>query len=352
MHLSDWKLVVQRHAARWVSILGGRPHGRMHGWAPRLATSLLLGMLAAVCTGGALAQSPKVMRIIVPFAPGGGQEILARTFAGELGVALGQTVIIENKPGAGGAVGSAFVAKAAADGQTLVMAAPSHIVSSLIATKPPYDPLRDFSAVAHIGRSAGQVLLVNARFPATTLAEFVKSVKASPGAYNYGSAGGGSSSHLAMAYFAGVAGLQMLHVPYKSNAEPVIEMIAGRIQFGFLPVLSAVAYANDPRVRMIATTSSERWPLLAQLPTFAETFPGFEFQSWFGLLGPAAVPRSVIDRINGEVGRLLKNPAVAERIAKLGIEPHGLAPEMFERTLREDHGRIVHILKQPGVVAD
>ncbi len=313
---------------------------------------LALVALSIAFAGAALAQSNKVMRIIVPFAPGGGQEILARTFAGELGVALGQTVIVENKPGAGGAVGSAFVAKAAPDGQTLVMAAPSHTVSALIAAKPPYDPLRDFSAVAHIGRSAGQVLLVNAKFPAATLGEFVKVVKANPGSMNYGSAGSGSSSHLAMAYFASVAGLQMLHVPYKSNAEPVIEMIAGRIQFGFLPVLSAVAYANDNRVRMIATTSSERWPLLARLPTFAETFPGFEFQSWFGLLGPAGMSRALVERINGEVGTLLKNATVAERIAKLGIEPQALAPDAFERTMREDYARIANILKQPGVLPD
>ena len=316
-----------------------------------LALMSMLVLLTAVA-GMAQAQSGKVMRIIVPFAPGGGQEILARTFSNELGAALGQTVIVENRPGAGGAVGSTFVAKAAADGLTLVIAAPSHMVSALLAAKPPYDPIRDFSPVAHIGKSAGQVLLVNARFPVATVEEFVRYVKANPGSLNYGSAGTGSSSHLAMAYFASVAGLQMLHVPYKSNAEPAIELISGRIHAGFLPVLSAVAYANDNRLRMIATTSAERWPLLSRLPTIAESFPGFEFQSWFGLLGPAGIPRPTVDRINGELGKLLKNPAIAERIAKLGIEPRALTPEAFERLMHEDYGRIANIIKQSGVVAD
>ena len=320
------------------------------------AVAAFLSMCLLVCliawTAIAQAQPVKVMRIIVPFAPGGGQEILARAFNNELGVALGQTVIVENRPGAGGAAGSALVAKAAPDGQVLVIAAPSHSVSALLAAKPPYDPLRDFSPVAHIGKSAGQVLFVSARFPAATVEEFVKQAKANPGALNYGSAGTGSSSHLAMAYFAGVAGLQLLHVPYKSNAEPVIEMIAGRIQVGFLPVLSAMAYANDNRLRMIATTSSERWPLLSQLPTIAETYPGFEYQSWFGLLGPAGMPRPLIDRINGEMTRLLKDPVIMERITKLGIEPRPLPPEAFERVMREDYTRVAKIIRQPGVVAD
>lgn len=322
-------------------------HGLLMRVALACACLLCLAGTAEAQTGGG-----RVMRIIVPFASGGGQELLARTFYTELGAALGQSIIIENRPGAGGAVGSALVSKAAPDGQTLVIAATNHIVSALVAPKPPYDPIKDFSAVSHIGKGSGQVLLVNAKFPAKTVDEFVKYAKANPGKINYGTAGNGSSSHLAMAAFANVAGLQMLHVPYKSNAEPVIDMIGERIHTTFLPVTSAMAYANESRLRMIAITSSERWTLMPQLPTVAESFPGFEYQGWFGLLGPAGIPRPVVDRINGEMAKLLQNAVILERITKLGIEPRTLSPDAFARTMREDYERIAVIIKQSGVTAE
>jgi tripartite-type tricarboxylate transporter receptor subunit TctC len=294
----------------------------------------------AVPAGVAQAQpGGRVIRIVVPFAAGGGQEILARSFNSELSVALGQPVIVENRPGAGGAVGTAVVARAAPDGQTFVLAAASHIVSALLASKPPYDPIRDFAAVAHIG-TGSQVIVVNAKFPAKTVAEFIKQVKAMPGTLNYGSAGNGSSTHLSMAYFSNVAGLQMLHVPYKSNAEPIVELIAGRIHAASLPIISALPYAKDERVRLLAVTAHERSQFLPQLPTIGETFPGYVYESWFGLLGPAGTPRPIIDRINAEVTKLVGDPVIRARIAKLGLEPRAMTPEAFERLLREDYERL------------
>jgi len=316
-----------------------------------LAMMALAGLLA-VSGGMARAQSNKVLRLIVPFAPGGGQEILARTFYTELGTALGQTVIVENRPGAGGAVGASVVAKAPPDGQMLLVAASNHIVSALVAPKRPHDPIKDFTPVAFIGRSGGQVLLVNSEFPVKTVAEFIKSAKANAGKYNYASAGIGSSSHLAMAMFANTAGLQMVHVPYKSNAEQITELLGGRIHTMFIPALSAVGYANDNRLRMLAITSLERWPLLSQVPAVSETFPGYEYRGWFGLLGPAGMPRPVVDRINREMTRLLKEQAISEGITKQGIEPRALTPEAFGQMMREDYDRIAAIIKQSGITAE
>ncbi len=317
----------------------------------RLRAALVLVACWAVVGLAAAQSSAKVIRIIVPFAAGGGQEILARAFNTELGAALGQPVIVENRPGAGGAVGTTVVAKAPPDGQTFVIAAASHIISALLAAKPPYDPIRDFAAVSHIC-TGSQVIVVSAKFPARTITEFIKQVKANPGSFNYGPAGNGSSTHLSMAYFANVAGLQMLHVPYKSNAEPIVELIAGRVQAASLPIISALPYAKDDRVRLLAVTAHERSQFLPQVPIMAETFPGYVYESWFGLLGPAGTPRAVIGRVNTEMTKLLADQTIRARIAKLGLEPRSMSPEAFERLLREDYDRVVGIMKQSGITAE
>jgi tripartite-type tricarboxylate transporter receptor subunit TctC len=324
--------------------------------ATRVALALaLMGLvtLFMVFAGAAHAQSNKVIRMIVPFAPGGGQEILARTFYSELGVALGQTVIIENRAGAGGAVGSASVAKSPPDGLTVVIAATGHTVSALLSQtkQPPYDPIRDFTPIAHIA-AGSQAFVINAKFPAKTLPEFIKQVKAKPGAYNYGSSGNGSSTHLSMAYFCNVAGLQMLHVPYKSSGEQVIEQISGRMHVNSLPIAVAMTYAKEERLRLLAVTSRARSSFLPEVPTVAETFPGYTYESWFGLLGPAGTPQPIVDRMNSEVNKLLNDETVRSRIAKLGLEPAAMSPDAFERLMREEYDRLGMIIKKSGITAD
>jgi tripartite-type tricarboxylate transporter receptor subunit TctC len=315
-------------------------------------TMLASAALVAGFAGLAQAQSNKVMRLIVPFGAGGAQEILARSFHNELGAALGQNIIIENRPGAGGAIGSAVLAKATPDGQTLLMGATSHLIGALVAEKAPYDPIRDFTAVAHVGLAGGLALLVNAKFPAQTVAEFVKYVKANPGKVDYGSAGTGSSTHLAMATFANAAGLQMVHVPYKSNAEPIIELIGGRIHTSCIPMAIAPGYAKEERLRMLAVTSAKRSPLLSGLPTLAESFPGYSYQGWYGVLGPAGMPRRVVERLNTEINRLLKEPAILDRIGRLSIDALPITPQEFEKMMREDYARLAGVLKKSGVGAN
>ena len=322
--------------------------------APRV---LALALMALACAGLQLLPSSahaqkkdnRPMRMIVPFAAGGAQELLARSFSTELGTALGQTVIIENRPGAGGALGSGVLAKATPDGRTLLMGATSHLIGALVADKPPYDPIKDFSPIAHVGLAGGLVLLINASLPAKTVAEFVGYVKASPGKYNYGSAGTGSSTHLSMALFANAAGLQMLHVPYKSNSEPIIETIAGRIQASTIPMAAAPAYLKEARLRMLAVTSLKRSPIVPDLPTLAESYPGYSYAGWYGVLGPAGIPRSVVNRLNSAINTLLKDPVILDRMTKLSVEPQPMTTHEFEQMMREDYKRLAGVLKNSGV---
>ena len=308
-----------------------------------LAALLLVSAPAFAQVGG------KVLHIVVPFAAGGAREILARTFYSELGAALGQTAIIENKPGAGGAIGTSSVAKAAPDGQTLIFAASSHNVTALLGANPPYDPIRDFAPVANIGMQS-YVLMASASIPARSVAELVRYAKANPGKLNYASPGHGSSGHLAAAYFASLAGLDMVHIPFKSTQDATNDVLAGRSHLVIVPNVGAVPFTKDARIRLLGVTSLKPSPSIPGVPPIADTVRGYEFDSWFGLLAPARTPRPVIDRINAEVAKLLKNPTILERLASQGVEPRPLAPEAFGRLIREDYEDMAKVVKAVGRV--
>jgi tripartite-type tricarboxylate transporter receptor subunit TctC len=316
----------------------------MGGWK-RIGVALLCLALAAPA---AAQPGGKVMRIVVPFAAGGAREVLARTFYSELGAALGQTAIIDNRPGAGGAIGTASVARAAPDGQTLIFAASSHNVTALLGASPPYDPIRDFAGVANIGMQS-YVLMASAAVPAKTVAELLKYARANPGRLNYASAGHGSSSHLAMAYFATLAGLDMMHIPFKSTQDANNDVLAARSHAVIVPNVGAIPYAKDDRIRLLGVTSRGRSAFLPEVPAIAASgVPGYEFDSWFGLLAPSRTPRPVIERINAEVAKLLANPVVLGRLASQGVEPRPLSPEAFERLIREDHEDMAKLVKAVG----
>ncbi len=310
------------------------------------------GATALLFCAGAIAQTGKPIRIIVPFAPGGGQDILARSFNAELGAALGQPIIVEYRAGGGGGVGTAFVAKSEPDGYTLVMAAASHIISAVLAPKPVYHPIKDFAAVAHVG-TGSQILMISSQVPAKSVQEFVTYVKANPGKLNYGSAGSGSSTHLAMAYFVNAAGLDIAHIPYKSNSDQSSELMAGRIQAIMIPSIGAMALVKEPRITLLAVSPSTRSVFFPSLPTIAESgYSGFNYGSWFGLLGPAAMPKASTERINVEMGKLLKTPLITERLMKIGLEPLALSSQQFEKLLVEDLERVERIVKVSGAKAD
>nr|WP_145551240.1 tripartite tricarboxylate transporter substrate binding protein [Variovorax boronicumulans] len=311
---------------------------------PRLLPLLTVALLSAALP----AQAQRVVRIVVPFGTGAVQDTIARAINNELGQALGASVIVENRAGAGGSVGSSYVAKSAPDGNTLVLAAASHHIVGHLYKKLDYDPLKDFVGVGYIGNS-GYAIVANAALGAGNTREFIAAVKARPGATNYASAGNGSATHLGMASFVAMAGLDMQHIPMKSTGDAVNEVLAGRVQAVTSSLIGVMGYKDDARVKFIAYTGKQRSRFLPELPTAAESgLPGYSFDSWIGLLAPAALPRTERDRLNAALQKTLADPAVQERLARLGVESATMAPDAFQQLLRADWENAGAIVKASG----
>src|SRR6185436_8227308 len=255
----------------------------------------------------------QTVRIVVPFAAGGVQDILARSINSELGAKIGRTVIVENRTGAGGTIGNASVAKAAPDGTTLLLAAASHTITGHVYAKLPYHPLRDFTPVAHIG-NVDYVLMVNGELPAATVGEFIALLKKNPGKYNFASAGVGSATHLSMAYFSNLAGVEMVHIPFKATNEAVQEVMVGRAHAVMASTIGALPFVKDARFKVLGVSGSKRSKFAPELPTIAESgLAGYEFDSWIGLLGPAGMPKATVDEMNAAIDALLKDPIILDR---------------------------------------
>ena len=300
-----------------------------------------------------LAQSQtRTIHLVVPYGTGAVQDTIARTFSVELGQALNATVVIENKPGAGGTVGTAQVAKAVPDGNTLVVAAASHHLAGHLYNKLPYDPLKDFVGAALLGYT-GYVIAAPTQLGAQNLADFVRIVKSKPGDYNYASAGNGSATHLGMASFAARAGLQMQHIPLKSTGDAVNEVLAARAQAVTSATIGLAGFRNDSRIKLLAYTGQQRSKFMPELPTAAEAgFPGYRFDSWFGLLAPASTPKAEFDKINAAVAKALSEPAVIDRLTRLGVETSLSSTEEFQRILRADWDNAAQIVKSSGARID
>jgi tripartite-type tricarboxylate transporter receptor subunit TctC len=298
------------------------------------------------------AHAQPVTRMVVPFAAGGVQDIVARSINAELGSALGRTVIVENRAGAGGTIGATSVAKSAPDGQTLILAGASHTIAGSLYSKLPYHPLADFTPIAHLG-NVDYILLISAEVPAQNVREFVAYAKANPGKLNYASAGGGSATHLSMAYFVSLAGIDMVHVPYKATGEAVNEVLAGRAHAVIAANIGALPYVKDPRVRAIGSTGLKRSKFAPDIPTIDESgVRGYSFDSWIGILGPAGMPRATVDAINAAVAKLLKDPVILERLDKQGVIPQAMTPEGFAELLRGDFDKMARVVKISGARID
>jgi tripartite-type tricarboxylate transporter receptor subunit TctC len=320
----------------------------MKKWLLALA-GMALGFIAAA--PATRAQST-IAKIVVPFAPGGGQDVLARVISPELGAQLNETFVVENRAGAGGALGSADVARAKPDGLTLLMAASSHTITAALDRKTPFDPVGDFTAVAHVGTGA-YIFLVNAKIPAKTVADFIAYAKTKAGKLNYASAGVGSATHLAMAYFASRAGINVVHVPFKSTAEALNSLIGGDTEALIVPTLGSQAFVANPAIRVLAVVSRQRIPTFPDIPTVDESgLPGFEFTSWFGLLGPAKMPADTTQRLNDAVTRAIAIPRVAASIAQQGIEPRPMSSAAFTQLLTDNYASMKQIVSAAGIAAD
>jgi tripartite-type tricarboxylate transporter receptor subunit TctC len=310
------------------------------------AATLALGL------GGGAAHAERVIRIVVPFGPGATQDTVARTFSNELGQALGATVVVDNRAGAGGTLGTAQVAKAAPDGNTLVLAAASHHLASHLYAKLSYDPLKDFVGVSFLGRS-GYVVGVPAASGIASIADLIAKARAQPGALNYASAGNGSASHLATASLAAQAGVQLQHIPFKSTGDATTELLAGRVQVVTGATIGMIPFRNDPRVKLLAYSGTARSRFLPELPTVAESgLPGYAFDTWLGLLAPAATPAAEVERINAAVRKVLADPVVQERLARVGVEAGTLPASEFQALLRADEVAAGKLVKAAGVRID
>ena len=318
---------------------------------------LLQGMLFALglalgSCAWAQAFPSKTVRIVVPFPPGGGTDVIARVLAQKLTDAWGQQVIVDNKAGASGTIGSELVAKAAADGYTLLLTATHHAINLGMYKQLPYDTLRDFVPVAYIAASPN-LLLLHPSVPANNLQELIAYIKSKPGGLNYASSSVGGATHLTGELFKTAAGIQLQHIPYKGAAPAMTDLLGGQVPMMFDVISTALAHVRSGRLKAIAVTSAKRTTVMPEVPTVAESgIPGFEAISWFGLYAPAATPKDTVNRLNAEFNRVLQLPDVREKLAAQGAEPIAMTPEQFAAYLRAEIAKWSKAIKDSGAKAE
>ena len=317
---------------------------------------LTMGSLAAIATPrGAQAQAAypaKPLRMILGFPAGGPTDNIARLLAIKLGEALGQPVVIENRPGANAVLAAEAVARAPADGYTLLYNTSSFALSAALSPKLPYNPARDFTGVA-LTAAAPTVLIVNNDFKAQSVKEFIEQVKANPGKFSYGSAGTGTITHVIPAQLLQTAGLNAVHIPYKGSAPALIDLFGGQIQFAVDAMSSALPYIRDGRVRALAVTSKERIAVLPNVPTVSESWiSGYEASAWQGLMVPAAVPAPIVARLNLEILKVLAMPEVRAQMVRQGTDPLGSTPDAYNAFMRAEIDRWSRVARAGGITAE
>jgi tripartite-type tricarboxylate transporter receptor subunit TctC len=283
------------------------------------------------------------VRLIVPFPPGGGTDIVARVVALRAAESLGQTVVVDNRPGGGGTMGAETAVRASPDGYTLAMVSASYATNPAL-YKLPYDPVRDIQAIVMVG-SSGWVLALHPGIPIKSLKEFVAYNQANPGKLNYGSTGTGGATHLATELFDLLARTKMTHIPYKGTGPAMNDLIGGQIQVMFAAMPSAIPQVKGGRLRAIGVTTSKRVGPLPDVPAIAEVVPGYEAVTWYGMLGPKGLPRDVVARWNREVARILQTDEMKSRMTIEAIEPAGGPPEEFLSVIRRDVEKWTKVVK-------
>ena len=315
-----------------------------------------LGASAASIALPALAQPAwpsRPIRYIVPFAPGGTTDILGRVVGEKLGPILGQTIVIENKPGQGGSVGAAELARAAPDGHTIGGGTiSSHAINATLYDKLPYDPVTSFAPITMYATQPN-VLLVHPSVPATTLREFIALLKASPGRYAYGSAGNGTSQHISGELFKTLAGVKMQHIPYRGSGQMVPELLGGTLQVAVDNIATAIPHMKSGKLRALAVTTTQRSGVAPEVPTMAESgLAGYELSSWQAVFAPAGTPKPIIDRLYAEISRILKMPDVAKRLTDLGLDLSGMSPAELGAVVRADVPRLGKVVRDSGAKAE
>lgn len=317
--------------------------------------AILAGIaLAAMSTlAGAQAWPSKPIRIVAPSTPGDAPDVIARLVADKLSVALGQQVVVENRPGAGGVVGSEAVAKSPPDGYTLIMGnAGSHGINAAVYSKLPYDIQRDFVPVSQVA-VAPNVMVINPGVPANTVAEFIAYAKSQPGKLSYASGGNGSSAHMSMELFKSMAGVDIQHIPYKGSSPALTDLIGGQVVVFIGNMPPTVPHIKSGRLRALAVTTKARSALMPELPTISDAaLPGFETVAWFGVLAPAGTPPEVVNRLSQEIGRIARSPEMREKLLAMGAEPVGGTPEEFKAVVDRDIAKWKPLAQKVGIKVD
>jgi tripartite-type tricarboxylate transporter receptor subunit TctC len=315
-------------------------------------TVVAAALAAAVPFAFAQGFPNKAVKLIVPFTPGSGTDIVARAISDRLGQNLGQPVIVENRPGAGGTIGASVVAASAPDGYTLLIHSSAHTVNPHIYEKLSFDTLKDFAGITPLA-SLPNVLIVPPTKGIKSVKELVAAAKANPGALNYGSAGTGSATHMNAEKFRLMAGFDALHVPFKGTPEVITEIVTGRLDYFFAPLVSALSNIRDGKVLALAVGTARRSSMLPDLPTTVEAgVPGSDYTFWVGLMAPSKTPHDIVVKLNQEVVKALAAPEIKDRFAKLGAEPMPMTPEQFDAYIRDELAANAKIVKAAGIKAN
>ena len=321
----------------------------------RLALSLmvLLNLFVHAAVNAQAAYPDRPIKLVVPYPPGGTTDLLARTLAPRLSERLGQPILIENRAGAGGVIGSQVVAKSPADGYTLVFGSiASHGILPAIQTPQPYDPIRDFAPVSLVAITPN-VLLANVSAPAKNLSELITLAKSQPGKLNFGSTSLGGSPHMSGELLKSQAKIQMVHVPYKGGAPMLVDLMGGQISFAFDNLPSSIQHIRSGKVKALAVTTAKRWPHAPEIPTMAEAgLPGYESSAWFGLLAPGNTPKAVVDLLQRHVSAILKQPEVEKIYLEQGAMPVGNTSEEFVRFITAEMQKWKTVVNDTGVKLD
>jgi tripartite-type tricarboxylate transporter receptor subunit TctC len=320
----------------------------------------LISLGAAVCSAAfvmngavhAQAYPTKPIRLIVPFPAGGATDLFARSLSQKLGERLGQSVVVDNKPGAGGTLGSDLAAKAVADGYTLLLSTTStHSIGPNLNPKIPYDAMRDFTPIGQVG-NAPSIMLVPNSSPAKTVQEWIALARQKPGQLNYASSGNGTIVQLTAELFKSQAHLFVVHIPYKGTALAIPDLVSGKVDVLFDSLPTGLPHVRDGRLRALGVTSLKRTPLAPDLPPISDVLPGYESTTWFGLFGPKGLPADVVSRVNTAANQVLKDPEVVDKLTRLGIEPQGSTPAQFATMLTTELAKWKKIINERKITLD
>lgn len=316
------------------------------------AAAALVFALSGIAPPLAAAWPEKPVRIIVPFAPGGTADILARTISNRLNPVLGQPVVVENRPGAAGNIGTELVARSKPDGYTLLVNLMNpHVVNQALHRNMPFNGVEDFTPIAMLA-AVISTMAIHPSVPAKSVKEFIAVARSRPGEIAYASAGTGSSTHLNAAVFEKMAGIRMLHVPYKGGAPAVLDTVTGQTQMIITAATQTLPHVKTGRLRLIGVTRPKRVAMLPDVPAIAETLPGYEAVVWFGAFAPAGLPRDITARLNTEINKLMSAPDTKSAMENMGVEVINITPEAFQKKLREEAAYWANVVHKYGIKAE